>query len=51
MELPLQAAQQEDHAWCRALYTEHRNAFVKWARQQYQVREEEARDDCPTPVE
>jgi RNA polymerase sigma-70 factor (ECF subfamily) len=44
MEHPLQAAQQEDHDWYRALYTEHRNAFVKWARQQYQVREEEARD-------
>ena len=44
MEHTLQAAQQEDHDWYRALYAEHRNAFVKWARQQYQVREEEARD-------
>ncbi len=44
MEHPLQTSQQEDHAWYRALYTEHRNAFVNWARQEYQVREEEARD-------
>ena len=34
----------QDHTWYRTLYTEHRNAFVKWARQQYQVREDEARD-------
>lgn len=33
-----------DHAWYRALYAEHRAAFVKWALQQYKVREEEAAD-------
>ncbi|HMW96661.1 MAG TPA: sigma-70 family RNA polymerase sigma factor [Flavobacteriales bacterium] len=32
------------HAWYRALYTEHRGAFVQWAARQYGVREEEARD-------
>lgn len=44
MEPTLQAARNAGHAWYRALYTEHRNAFVKWAQQHYAVREEEARD-------
>ena len=45
MEPTLQAiSPATTHTWYRALYTEHRGAFVKWAQQHYSVREEEARD-------
>ncbi len=44
MEPTLHIPSNSPHAWYRALYTEHRSAFVKWAQQHYQVREDEARD-------
>ena len=44
MEPTLQPPPAADHTWYRALYTEHRGTFVKWAQQQYKVRADEARD-------
>ncbi|MBL0125908.1 MAG: sigma-70 family RNA polymerase sigma factor [Flavobacteriales bacterium] len=44
MEHTLLPPKDAGHPWYRALYTEHRSAFVKWAQQHYQVREDEARD-------
>ena len=44
VETPLQPPPTADHAWYRALYAEHRNAFVRWAQKQYKVEDEEARD-------
>lgn len=44
MEPTLQAAATADHDWYRALYVQHRGAFVKWARRSYGVEEAEARD-------
>ncbi len=44
MSSPLQVPAEAAHAWYCALYKEHRGAFVRWACQQYQVREEEATD-------
>lgn len=44
MDSPVHTAQSYSHAFYRALYSEHRAAFVKWARQRYDVREEEAID-------
>lgn len=44
MERPVEAIIEGDHEWYRALYAEHRDAFVLWARKQYQVRDEEAHD-------
>ncbi len=37
-------AQTADHAWYRALYVEHRSAFVSWAMKHFDARDEEARD-------
>ena len=44
MEPTLQLPLTTDHAWYRALYTEHRGPFVRWAQQQYGIADEEARD-------
>ena len=44
MEPTLQPTAHTEHDWYRALYKEHRNAFVRWAQQRYQVEDEEAHD-------
>ena len=44
MEPTLQPPSTADHTWYRALYTEHHNAFVRWAQQHWAVRDEEACD-------
>lgn len=44
MDSPLHTARPQPHAWYRALYAEHRGAFLKWAQKHYGVRDEEAAD-------
>ena len=44
MESTLQPTAHTEHDWYRALYKEHRNAFVRWAQQRYHVEDEEAYD-------
>ncbi|MBX2982449.1 MAG: sigma-70 family RNA polymerase sigma factor [Flavobacteriales bacterium] len=44
MVFSFRIAQTADHAWYRALYVEHRAAFVNWAVKHFDAREEEARD-------